>query len=517
MKAISWYIITLSIIALLCTGSIDSASAKRVAELKVGQIGNPVDMSCWDWTAIDELDIVSHFVEPLFQFDRQGKIQGMVVERWEMKSPMEWILHIRKGMKFHDPAYGELRAIDVIASLKACFQKEGRAIKKQPGVIAGMQLELLDEYTVRVKLPEPGTAALPNYWTYAIITSQHYLEKVGKGFSQQPMGTGPYRFVEWTPNVQIVGERFADYWGADPGVERIVWRIIPDPFTRKSEFLTGGLDILPFMEAAWVPEVKANPNTRVESILSARYIMVILPVRESPFHDKRVRHALNYAINREELVEQLFLGVGAVPMTGIVNPILPEYDPNREGYTYDPAKAKQLLEEARADGVQVGKITLYATNDRYALDKEIGEAIAGYWRAIGLEVEYIPQSRTVLFPKSQRFEMKDAHMVGFGNTLLRADYPFNLWLQKRKSPRSRGDAYAVGPDEWDPLISELGTLASGSPESVALARKLDKLFTEYAPWAFVINYVDLYGVSEKVDWKPYPFESRFFIDVKPRE
>jgi ABC-type transport system substrate-binding protein len=143
--------------------------------------------------------------------------------------------------------------------------------------------------------------------------------------------------------------------------------------------------------------------------------------------------------------------------------------------------------------------------------------VAGYWRAIGLDVEYTPESRTVLFPKSQALEMKDPHLIGFGNTLLRADYPFNLWLQKRNEPRSRGDEYAAGPDEWDQLISQLVAMPSGSPESIELARKLDELYTEYAPWAFVLNYVDLYGVSNKVEWKPYPHEMRFFTDVKPRE
>lgn len=496
---------------------VPAPAVERIAELKVAQFGNPESLTCWDWVAVDEIDILSHFAEPLFRFDREGKIQGVVAESWELVSPTEWILNIRQGMKFHDPEYGELKAEDVVASLEACFRPEGRALPKQPGVIAGMELEIVDDYTVRVKLPEPGTAALTNNWTYTFITSKKYLEDVGDDFNLRPMGTGPFKFVEWVPNVSIVGERFEDYWGQDPNVERIEWRIITDPFTRKSEFLTGGIDILPFMAADWVPEVDANPDTRTESILSARYIMVILPVRQPPYDDIRVRQALNYAINKQEIIDQLFLGTGAVPPAGVVNPVIPEGDPSQEVYPYDPEKAQELLDEARADGVEIGTINLYAPNDRYVMDKEMGEAVAGYWRAIGLDVEYTPESRTVLFPKSQALEMKDPHMIGFGNTLLRADYPFNLWLQKRDEPRSRGDEYAVGPDEWDELISQLVAMPSGSPESIELARQLNDLYIEYAPWAFVLNYVDLYGVSNKVEWRPYPHEMRFFTDVKPRE
>jgi peptide/nickel transport system substrate-binding protein len=493
------------------------AAPTRVEELKIGQFGDPVTLDCWDWTAVDELDILHHIAEPLFRFDRDGSIVGVVAEEWEMVSPTEWVIKIRQGMKFHDPAYGELMGEDVVASLEACFEPEGRAIAKQPGVVADMELELLDDYTLSVKFPDPGTAALPNVWTYTAITAKEYLEEVGKDFTRQPMGTGPFMFMEWTPNVEIVAERFEDYWGQDPGVDRLVWRVIPDAFTRRGEFLTGGVDILPFMVAEWVPEVATNADVRVEPILSARYIMVVLPVGTPPYDDIRVRKALNHAVNKEEIVEQLFSAIGATPPRGVVNPILVEGDKTRELYPYDPELAMQLLDEARADGVEIPPITLYAPNDRYVMDKEMGEAVAGYWRALGLEVEYIPESRTTLFPRAMGLELTDPFLVGFGNTLLQASYPFNIWLQKRADPPSRGSYYALGPDEWDAMIAELNALPSASPESIELARELDELYIEYAPWVFVVNFVDLFGVSNDVDWTPYPFESRYFLDVKPME
>jgi peptide/nickel transport system substrate-binding protein len=497
--------------------AVPTPQPQRIPVLNVGQLGNPVDLTCWDWTSVDEIDILHHFAEPLFRFDRDGKLQGVAAESWEMKSPMEWIIKIRKGMKFHDPKYGEVKADDVIASLTWCFKPDGRGVKKQPGVVAGMKLEAVDDYTVKVTLPSPGTAGLPNNWLYTAITSKKYLDEVGKDFNRKPMGAGPYKFVEWVPNVRVVGERFADYYGADPGVDRIVWKVLPDAFTRKSEFLTGGIDILPFMDASWLGEVKANANVRVEPILSARYIMIILPCKDPPFTDKKLRQALNYAVNKEEIVKQLFQGVGAVAPSGILNPVIPEADPKKVVYPYDLNKAKQLLSEAQASGTKIGKITLYATNDRYTLDKELGEAVAGYWRALGLTVEYVPQSRTILLTKSQAFEMHDPHQVGFGNTQLRADYPFSLWLQSRQDPRSRGDAYVGAPKEWDAMIDTLASMPSGTPETTKLARQLDDLFIDYAPWVFVTNYVDLYGVSNKVDWKPYSYEARYFVDVKPRK
>ena len=492
-------------------------AVERIEELQVAQFANPAELSCPNWGTQDTLDVMQHFAEPLFRFDRDRNIQGVLVESWEDDGPTTWTLHIRKGVKFQDSQYGELTAEDVVASLEWCFSPEAPMVTVHPGLIAEMELAIVDDYTVEIKIPEPGLAGLPNSLGLTAITSKKYLEQVGAEWTLKPMGTGPYKFVEWEPNVRIVGERFEGYWGQDPGVERIVWRIIPDAFTRKSEFLTGAIDVLPFMMADWVPEVEANAGVRVEPTLSSRMIMIVLPVKQEPYSDIRVRKALNYAVNKEEIVAQLFQGIGALPLTGVIHPIVSEADPNRVGYPFDPEKAKQLLEEARADGVEIGTLTLYAPNDRYNLDKEMGEAVAGYWRAVGLDVEYMPESRTTLFPRVQALEMKDPFLFGIGDPELRAESAPSVWLQTRTDPPSRGSEYAVGLPEWDGMIEELTSLPSGSEESIRVAREIDGIWTDYAPWVFLINYVDLYGVSNQIDWKPYPGELRIFVDVRPAD
>ena len=494
---------------LLLVGLASGFAAERIKELRVAQIGNPSAMDCWNFTAVDEGDIIRHFLEPLFDLDRQGEIHGAAVESWEMKSPTEWILRLRKGMKFHDPEYGELKAEDVVASLDSCVRETARVSIAFPKPVLKHQAEIVDDYTIRLTMPEPGTGALPNNFAYAYLYPKKYLELGREQVARRPIGTGPYRFVEWVPNQRIVVERFDGYWGQEQFIDRIVWRIIPDAFTRKSEFLTGGIDILPFVQPTWAPEIEANPNTRVERVLSGRHMHVILPVQHPPFQDKRVRQALNYAINRDEIVKQLFIGVGAIPLTGAVHPILPEADANRKGYPYDPKKARQLLDEARAAGVKIGKITLYATNDRYTLDKEMGEAVAGYWQAIGLDVEYVHQPRSVLFPNVFTFKIKDPFLIGFGNIRRRAEWLFEVGYNRH---------YASPiPEAWQGILDELARTATGDPRRIELAQQLDQQWTEYAPWVFLINYVDLYGVNNRVDWKPYAIENRYFLDARPRQ
>ena len=264
-----------------------AAASGDIDEVHIAQIGNPVALSCPDWSSSDEGDVLRHFAEQPFRFDRQNVLQPMLVERFEMIDPTEWVLHLRRGVKFHDPQYGDMHADDFVASLDFCFQPGSRNLGRIPSSLVNRQVEIIDDYTIRMKLGEPGTASLPNHLgNWIFVSAKEYIATMGNKFTRRPMGTGPYRFVEWVPNVRIVGERFEDYWGKKPAAKRVVWRIISDSFTRKSEFLTGGIDLLAFLVPEVVPEVEANPKTRVESVLSSRYIFVVLPVSVPPSHPK---------------------------------------------------------------------------------------------------------------------------------------------------------------------------------------------------------------------------------------
>jgi len=159
------YVVLVGLLSL--AGLPASFAAERIKELRVAQIGSPSAMDCWNFTAVDEGYIINHFLEPLFDLDRQGVIHGAIVESWEMHSPTEWLLHIRKGIKFHDPEYGEVKAEDVVASLDTCARETARSATAFPKPILQHQAEMLDESTIRLTMPEPGTGALPHNFAYA--------------------------------------------------------------------------------------------------------------------------------------------------------------------------------------------------------------------------------------------------------------------------------------------------------------------------------------------------------------
>ena len=499
----------------------------RIPELILTQTGNPVCLGADCASSVDEMDIFTQFTEPLMLLDPDNNLIPWLAESLVMHSPTDWTMTLRQGVKFHEPEYGTMTAKDVIASYYHDV-REGTANKKR--VPVSMQEAVLtatdgdDGYVIDWKLSGDGTASLPNHLAAmrTVVTAKGYIDVVGEQTSRHPMGTGPFVFQQWQPNVKITGSRFDDYWRGAPPIQKVVWKIIPDAFTRKQELMTGGAHILRALEPDSFDEVNNNDGTRAISVLSSRYVYVVLDVDEAPFDNQKFRQALNYAVNKQEIVDTLFGGFGAAAVNGVTHPFLCENDGGPPVYQYDLEKAKSLIDEARAEGAPVDDvIKLYAPNDRYVLDKETGEAVLGYWKAAGLNVEYYPQSRSVLFPLALRSfteykaDIDGPFLIGNGNGLGRAEFPYELWLENKDGGRGRAFA-SPHPASWEEDLAAARLLASCSDESKALLAKMNKDVVDFAPWVFLVNFNDLYGGSDEIEWRPWATEIRMLYEVDLR-
>src|SRR5438034_368532 len=179
-----------------------------------------------------------------------------------------------------------------------------------------------------------------------MIPKKHF-DKVGaQAFAQSaPVGTGPYKFVEWKRDQYLKLERFEEHWRGQAPFKNLLTRVIPETSTQIAELKTGGVDIIRNLAPDLIPDLKAHPNTYVSTTPILRTHYVELDMRESPFNKKEVRQAANYAIDRQAIVEKLMGGLGQVVPT-VINPMAFGYDPKVEGYGYDPKKAKELLKQA---------------------------------------------------------------------------------------------------------------------------------------------------------------------------
>jgi len=506
----------------LAAGGVGLSAAERVfpsttaqaadanQQLLVAQRHNPGDLDPWGSLIGDETDIMLHFLGSLTILDRKANVVPQIAQSWKFVSPVEWIVNIRHGVRFHDPKYGELTADDVKYSIDRAFAPSSRARLLFPETIQKGTTEVIDRYTLRWRLNAPGLGTLQNWMTSFHITSKAYAEGDGKDtWKQRPMGTGPYRFVEWLPNQRIVGEAFPEYWGPKPQFQRIVWDIIADPLTQKNALLTRQLDVFQFPLPEWVPEIQASHVARLEKVTSARMLYMVINCAEPPLDNKLVRQGLNYAVDKQAIIKNLYRGYAA-EMVAPMQAVIPERNRSLRGYPYNPQKARDLLKQGGYSGQT---IPVGSSIGRYPLDKELGEAVANMFQAVGVNVDYHPQEINSYAPPLLTGKAHGVNLVGNGNIVMLPEFVFTLWLL----PGGQGENYTVGrPANWEPDIARVSVLPQGNQERQSALNKLQAEALDWAPWVFLMNDVDLYALSDRVTWQPYPTEYRYFLDAKPR-
>jgi len=293
---------------------------------------------------------------------------------------------LRKGVKFHngDP----LTAEDVKFSFERYKGASAQAMKDRVAAV-----ETPDPLRVRFRLKNPWpdfltfyTAASGAGW----IVPKKYVEKVGdEGFKKAPVGAGPYKYVSFTPGVELVMEAFEGYWRKTPSVKRLVFKVIADETTRLAALKRGEVDIVYSIRGELAEELQRTPGLALKpSVIQAPQWVSMLDQWDpkSPWHDRRVRLAANLAIDRKSINQAITLGHSRLSYSII--PSTFDYYWQPPAYAYDPAQAKKLLAEAGfANGFDAGD---YYLDISYA---NVQEAIANYLQQVGIRTKLVSRER----------------------------------------------------------------------------------------------------------------------------
>ena len=314
-----------------------------------------------------------------------------LAESWSVSSDgLVYEFVLRRGVKFHN---GDgVNAEDVKFSLERYRGASHRTLKERVAAV-----ETPDPLRVRIRLKR----AWPDFMTFylnatgaAWIVPKKYVEKVGdEGFKKAPVGAGPYRFVSFTPGVEVVFEAFDQYWRKAPNVKRLVFRSIPDEATRLAALKRGEVDIGYAIRGELAEDLRRTPGLTLKPVVGLATHWVYFTEQwdpKSPWHDRRVRLAANHAIDRQAINQADALGHAR--LIGSIIPNSFEFFWQPPGYGYDPAKAKQLLAEAGyPNGLDAGDYFCDAAIT------SIGEPVVNYLNAAGLRLKLRPIERAAFF------------------------------------------------------------------------------------------------------------------------
>ena len=298
---------------------------------------------------------------------------------------------LRDGARFHngEPVTSE--------DVKFSFDRY-RGIFANPLKNKVAAVETLDTRRVRFRLKEPWPDFMTIYGTRATgagwVVPKKYVEKVGDdGFKKAPVGAGPYKFVSFTPGVELVLEAFDQYWRKTPSVKRIVLRVIPDESTRLAALKNGEVDIAYSIRAELAEELQRTPGLTLRPTVGSAPYYLYFPEQwdaKSPWYDKRVRLAAKYALDYNTINKALTLGYSHI--TGSLMPENFEFYEKLAPPVYDPEKARQLLATAGLPGgFDAG---FYTCDVAYA---NLGEAAINYLGEVGIRARLRPLERAAFF------------------------------------------------------------------------------------------------------------------------
>jgi peptide/nickel transport system substrate-binding protein len=322
--------------------------------------------------------VKQNVTETLTEIDPDdGSITPRLATGWEQVDELTWRFKLREGVTFHDgePFNAETAKTAILRTLDERIDCEIR-IK----FFGGMQVspEPVDEYTLDIKTAQPAPI-LPTMMGTMTITSPNTVE--GER-TRDPVGTGPYRFVSWTPGTSVVLERFADYWGEQPEVEKVTYVFRGESAVRAAMVAAGEADIAPNIAV----QDATDPDMDF-SYLNSETSSFRIDVNKPPLDDLRVRKALNLAIDRDAMIGTIF-SPDVVKATQFVVPSINGHNPDLEPWPYDPEQAKALLAEAAADGVPVeDEITMVGRLEIYPNATEHAEATMAMLQDVGFNIK----------------------------------------------------------------------------------------------------------------------------------
>jgi ABC-type transport system substrate-binding protein len=348
-----------------------------------------------------------------------------------------------------------------------------------------------------MKLKTPFGALLSHFAHGAGgVISPAALQKYGDKIGLNPVGTGPFSFVEWVPGDRVVLKRNDAYWKGKPKVEKIVFKPVPEAASRVIMLETGQADVVYPVPLVEVERLRKMKNAQVLTGDTARVMYIGMNQNKKPFNDLKVRQALNYAVDKESIVKNILKGM-ATPSKSMLGSLVWGYSPAGY-YEYNPEKAKKLLAEAGyAKGFET---TLWSSEGRYPMDAQIAEAVVGMFNKIGVKVNlrkwewasYLQNTRKK--PEEAKYDM---FLLGWAPSTGDADWGLRpLVYSGMWAPNGENRSYFKNA-VVDKGLEDGMNIADPVKRKEAYA-KVQKELVDQAAWIMLHDMVQAVGISNQI-------------------
>ncbi len=440
--------------------------------------------------------LLQQMYEGLVRFDAQGRVEPALAVSWERRGPLRMRFHLRKGVLFHN---GEPFDAEAVRFTVARYLDPKTGFPALGFINSLDKVEIIDEHMVDIVTKFPDGLLLNRLAGFILIVPPGYMKEQGEAaLGLNPVGTGPFRFERWERGRSLTMSRNKTYWSRDyPKVEGLVFKFIATAGQLKA-LLSGEVDIVTELAGTQTTEAMRSGLLKVIKTPSFYTVTGSLASSRAPLSDKRVRQALNYAINTEELIRYDLLGNGREIAT-VTMPGEEGHNPRLKPYPYDLRKAQRLLKEAGyASGFSL-KVLVKIQGQRAAqiIGKQLAKA------GVTLDLHLTTDAEVVQALTSMQW---DAFIAGCPDPMAHSYFIQSIYLYGHSPYRvAKNTAYDV-------LLEEMvATLDDGRRRE--RAESLDQYIYDEALLLFLYQRVKTYGVGKGVDFVPSITGMPYFFAV----
>jgi peptide/nickel transport system substrate-binding protein len=442
--------------------------------------------------------ITLNIYDTLLTRDKDGKLQPGLATSYKRLDDKTGEVKLRDGVTFHN---GEPFNADAVKfSLERIFDKDPTS-NLTPTMDMIDTVTVVDPLTVRIatKDPDPLLVNRLSMQSGQMLPPKYTKEAGLQGMAKKPVGAGPFKFVSWEKDEAITLEAVPGHW-RQPKLKTVAFKPIPEGAARVAAIKTGAVDI-----AAAIPPIdfaavmSGGKTTGIEVSSNRAFLMNLDTINFEPFKDKRVRRALNYALDVNALIKNTLNGYGK-PLATSVIPECFGYDASIKPYPYDPDKAKSLLAEAGyANGFEV---QLDTTDGRYPQDKEIATVVAGQLARVGVLVKVQTFEWDAFYSGVQARKRAPIHDIGMSTELFDPDTTFSMHFNSET-----GKIWARWKNDEFNRQATIGRTTLDEAARKAAYSRAQQIQHDEAPMLFLHQITSLYGVNKRVKgWEPTNIE-----------
>ncbi len=492
-------IVVLAVALLLSPFGVAAAPAGKVV---IAQGVDPTSLDAMNQQETPASVIAEHIYNKLVERDQNAKIvPALAVELPKLISPQVWEIKLRRGAKFHNGE--DFNADSVKFSLERAKDPKMRGSSNFKLI---ERVEVVDPSTVRVHTvkPWPTFVASMNHPQAAMYPPKAYADKDSTYISKNPIGTGPYKFVRWQKDEEIVLEAYDSHWRGAPKIKTVVFRPIPDDAVRVAALQNGEVDVAVNIPPHLANIIANHPKIFLSTAPSIRTIQLMFYTHQydqqhklvGPYQgvtaDRRVRQAITYAIDADEIIKGVLDGK-AMRVATMLPSMHFGFDPGLKPIKQDLAKTKKLLADA---GYPNGlEITLNGPQGRYVRDKEVAEAVAGQLTKAGIKTtlrtfEFVNYLNSMVYVH----KAGPVWLIGWGQGMMDAE---GIYVPLFRTGSGLCNYHNT---DVDGLIDSAQTQMDPK-QRLETYHKINKLWIEDAAAVPLYQQLDLYGASKRLAWK----------------